>query len=315
MTIKPLSFDKLKTVPLEERAIEADGDDFGSPYHAGDSFSDFLYSLPGLGVSASLLRARDAIVSSHRAGHHLILGCGASIMTKGLNPAIVSLLENRLVTGLVLTGEACVKDVEIALSGSTVDCSEEDLRDGLCYCTEDTGRLINEALAFGAVEGWGMGQAVGNKILDEECPNLDHSILATACNYGIPATVHPAIGADAFNLHPMSHGESLGACGVNDFRLLAAIMADADHGVVINTVSSLIPRLILKAADAARNLGHPIAKLDFITIESSARALVDRNLIQHLVQPNGELILLPGPPEILLAMLFASVLDTLGNDS
>jgi len=313
MTIKALSFDKLGTVPIENRDIESDGDDFGSPYHAGDSFADFLYSLPGLGVSANLLQARDRIVSSHRAGHRLVLGCGASIMSGGLNPTIISLLEHRLVTALVLTGEACVKDVEIALSGSTIRGNEESLRDGCCYCTEDTGRLINEALAFGAGEGWGMGKAVGTKILDEECPNLDRSILATANNYGIPVTVHPAIGADAFNIHPMAHGESLGACGVSDFRLLAAILAETRHGVIVNTVSSLIPRLILKAADAARNLGHPIEKLDFISLESSARALVDRHQIQQLVQPDGKLIILPGPSEILLPMLFAAVLDTLGK--
>jgi len=314
MIIKPLPFDKLKTVPIEERDIEADGDDFGSPYHAGDSFSDFLYSLPGLGVSASLLKARDMIVSSHRGGHHLILGCGADIMTRGLNPAVISLLEKRLVTGLVLTGEACAKDVEIALSGSTMSCSEDNLHQGLCYCTEDTGRLINEALAFGAVEELGMGKAVGTKILDEECPHLDHSILATACNFGIPATVHPAIGADAFNIHPMAHGESLGACGITDFRLLAAILAEASHGIVINAVSSLIPRLILKAADAAQNLDHSIINLNFIAIESSARTLVDRTSVQSLVSPDGALTILPGPSEILLPMLFAAVLDTLGND-
>ncbi len=314
MSLKPLSFSKLKTVPLARRRTGADDADFGAPYQSNGSFSDFLCSLPGIGAAHDLMELRDAIVSAHRHKKSIILGCGGHVMDAGLNPLIVRLLEQRIISGLVLTGDALLQDVEIALSGHTLRSYDRDIVDGAYRVTKETGRLINEAVNFGAIEGWGIGKSVGEKLIDAEPGHLDHSVLATASRYDIPVSVHPAIGADAFNLHPSAHGESLGAAGFIDFRLLAAMMAEASGGVILNIASSVIlPRVFVQAVDAARNLGKKIGKLTCVIIDPSASTTAVANMTGRLARPGGHSIWLPGPDELLLPLLFAAVQDVLGD--
>jgi len=314
MSLKPLSFSKLKTIPLAKRKTDAEDEDFGAPYRVNGSFSDFLCSLPGIGAAHDLMELRDIIASAHRRKKSIILGCGGHVMDAGLSPLLVRLLEQRIVSGLVLTGAALLQDVEIALSGHTLRSYDRDMVDGSCRVTEETGRLINEAINFGAIEGWGIGKSVGEKLIDAEPNHLDHSVLATASRYNIPVSVHPAIGADAFNLHPAAHGESLGATGLTDFRLLAAMMAEASSGVILNVASSVVlPRVFMQALDAARNLGKKIEKLTCVIIDPSASATAVADVAGRLSQPRGRGIWLPGPDELLLPLLFAAVQDALGD--
>jgi len=316
MNVKPLSFSKLKTVPLSKRQKDADGEDFGAPYRASGSFSDFLCSLPGLGATRDLIELRDAILTAHRKKKAIILGCGGHVMDSGLNPLLVRLIEQRLISGLVLTGEAMLQDVEIALSGHTLRSYDRDPDSSGYLVTDETGRLINEAINFGAIENWGIGQSVGEKLLDAEPAHLDHSILATASRFNVPVTVHPAIGVDAFNLHPAAHGESLGATGFLEFRRLASMMSGASEGVVINVASAmLLPRLFMQARDAAVNLGHKVEKVTAVVIDPSASATAIADVVGRLSQNGGRGIWLPGPDELLLPLLFASVADALGTDA
>jgi len=315
MNLKPLSFSKLKTVPLAKRQTNADGEDFGAPYRASGSFADFLCSLPGLGATRDLIELRDAILTAHRKKKSIILGCGGHVMDSGLSPLLVRLLEQRLISGLVLTGAAMLQDVEIALSGHTLRTSDGDVAGNGHLITEETGRLINEAINFGAIENWGIGKSVGEKLVDAEPAHLDQSVLATASRFNIPVTVHPAIGVDAFNLHPAAHGESLGATGFLEFKLLAAMMAEASEGVIINVASSVVlPRVFMQATDAALNLGHKVEKLTAVVIDPTASASAIGDVVGRLSQNGGRGIWLPGPDEILLPLLFAAVIDALGND-
>lgn len=315
MTIRPLSLSALKTVPLTARKIDADEADFGAPYQAGGSLADFLCSLPNIGAGGDLFRLRDAIVAAHRHGRSVIVGCGGHVMDAGLSPLLSRLIEQRVVTGVALTGAALLQDVEIALTGQTIRSSDQELQQGRFCVTEETGALINEAANLGASENWGFGKSVGKLLIDSEAEHLDHSVIATAERCGVPVTIHPAIGADAFNLYPQARGESLGAVGMYDFRLLAAMMAEADGGVLLNIASSIvIPRLFLQAVDAARNLGKRVEGLTTAVIDSAASSVSIEDLTTRLVQPGGHGYWFSGPDEILVPLLFASVLDALGDD-
>lgn len=315
MTIRPLSLTQLKTVSLAKRKADTDEQDFGAPYQAGGSLSDFLCSLPNIGAGGDIFRLRDAIVSAHRHGRSVIVGCGGHVMDAGLSPLLARLIEQRIVTGVALTGAALLQDVEIALSGQTVRASDKELQEGRFCVTEETGALINEATDLGASENWGFGKSVGKLLIDSEAEHLDHSVVATAERCGVPVTVHPAIGADAFNLYPQAHGESLGTVGMYDFRLLAAMMAEASGGVLLNVASSIvIPRLFLQAVDAARNLGKTVDNLTTAVIDPAASTDSVEDMTSRLTKPGGEGYWLSGPDEILLPLLFASVLDALGDD-
>jgi hypothetical protein len=315
MSLSPLSFDKLSTVPLARRKSDSDEQDFGAPYRQGDRFADFLCSLPNLGAVRDLFGLRDAIVSAKRQGKPIIVGCGGHVIDTGLSPLLNRLMELRVISGMALTGGALLQDVEIALSGHTVRCRPKEAGDGVLRISQETGSLINDAIGFGAGEGWGIGRSVGSKLFEaEEAQHLDHSLLVTAARHDIPITVHPAVGADAFTLHPAAHGESLGAAGMTDFRLLASMLAGASGGVLINIASSIIlPHVFQHAADAARNLGHEISKLTVAVIDQAEGAHAT-NLARHLSQPGGHAYHFTGPDEILAPLLFASVLESLGDD-
>jgi len=315
MSITPLSLDNLSTVPLAKRKSDSDERDFGAPYHQGARFSDFLCSLPNLGAVRDLFSLRDAIVSAKRQDRPVIVGCGGHVVDAGLTPLLNRLIELRIISGLALTGAALLQDVEIALSGHTVCLRPKDSDDGVLRISKETGSLINEAIGFGAGEGWGIGRSVGSKLLDaEEAQHLDHSLLATAARHDVPVTVHPSIGADAFNLHPTAHGESLGAAGMTDFRLLASMLAEASGGVVINIASDIIlPHVLQHAVDAARNLGHTIDKLSIAVIDQNGSAHA-AHLADRLSHPGGHGYRFTGPDEIIVPMLFASVLELLEGD-
>ncbi len=313
MNLKPLPFNRLKTTPLAKRRTDAEDADFGSPFRAGGSFGDFLCSLPGIGSARDLVDLRDAIISARRRDKGVVLGCGGHVMDAGLSPLIVRMMEERVITGVAMTGAALLQDVEVALSGHTLTSYERDA-DSDYRVTEETTGLINEAVNFGAIEGWGIGKSVGEKLVDEEPEHLDRSIVATATRHGIPLTVHPAIGADAFNLHPATHGESLGAAGLMDFRLLAAMLAASSGGVVLGVASAVLPRVLIQAADAARNLGRKVENLTCAIVDPAASATAVADMADRLSQPGGRGIWLPAPDELALPLLFAAVQDALGGD-
>jgi len=315
MMIKPLSLKKLKTVPLSQRKVDSDSKDFGAPYKAGSSLEDFLCSLPNLGCAGDLFHLRDAMVSAYRNKQAIILACGGHVFDSGLGPMICRLIEQKIITGLALTGAALEQDVEIAISGRTVTAHERELRKGNYCITEETGCLINDAINFGALENRGIGNSVGKRLNDAELEHLDHSVLATAFRYGVPVSVHPAIGADAFCFHPAARGESLGSTSTKDFRLLAGMMAASSHGVVINIASSVVmPRVLLQAVDAARNVGETIESLTTAVIDPAASSSAITDVVNRLSFPNGAGFWLSGPDEILVPLLFASVVETLGEE-
>ncbi|MES0371502.1 MAG: hypothetical protein ABUK11_04430 [Mariprofundaceae bacterium] len=315
MSIRPLSFSSLKSVPISERKVDSDEHDFGAPYRAGGALSDFLCSLPNLGAGADLFLLRDAIVSAHRHNRKVILGCGGHVIDSGLSPLLAKLIEQRVISGIALTGEALLQDVEIAMVGQTLRYRDQDLREGRFCMTEETGRLINDAVNFGAVENMGFGKSVGKRLLDSELEHLEHSVVATAYRCGVPVSVHPTIGADAFTLHPQAHGESLGAVAMYDFRLLAGMMAEASGGVIINVASSVVmPRLFLQAVDAARNLRKKVENLTTAVIDPAASSSSVADVVGRISQPGGVGYWLSGPDEILVPLLFGAVLDALGDD-
>lgn len=315
MSITPLSLDTLTTVPLANRGIDSDGKDFGAPYKAGSGLENFLCSLPNLGCAKDLFLLRDAIITAFRHKHAIILACGGHVLDSGLGPLICRLIEQKLVTGLTLTGAALEQDVEIAITGRTISAAEHELHRGHYCFTEETGRLINDAINFGSTEKLGIGQSAGKYLLASGLAHLDHSVVATAFRFGIPVSVHPAIGADAFCIHPGAHGESLGAAGIQDFKLLAAMMTACNEGVLINAASGvMMPRVLLQAVDAARNVGNHVNRLTTAVIDPAASTSAITNVVSRLAHPDGHGYWLSGPDEIILPLLFASVIEALGDE-
>ncbi|MDX8393868.1 MAG: hypothetical protein R8K21_04700 [Mariprofundales bacterium] len=310
MRVKRLSFRQLRATKLADRLVDASAEDFGSPYKAHGSFADFFCTLPDLGSGSDFFLLRDAVATAINHKKGVLLACGGRILNAGLQPLLVRLLEQKVITALCMTGEAMLHDVEVALTGQVLRANSHDLESGNMCITEETGLFINEALAYGVSENWGFGKSIGEKINNENLAHAQRSLLGTAVRLNIPVTVHPSIGADAFLMHPSAHGESIGSAGMRDLQLLAGIMNACDEGVLINTASVVqMPRVLLQAIDAARNLGKPVSELTVACF--GVHTDMPAKTIQQLSEPDGKAILLPGAIEIMLPLLFAAVEDAI----
>ncbi|MDX8408880.1 MAG: hypothetical protein R8J84_02365 [Mariprofundales bacterium] len=306
MSIEPLSFQELPVVAMAQQQVRCDESDFAGVHRSGASFSDFLCTLPNLGAAAELIHMRDALMQAHRASAGILFSCGGGALTHGLSPMLAQLIARKLFSSLALTGSALVKDVEIALSGTIF------VGNGDQGVTEESCRLINEAIDWAAEESIGIGASVGKKLLDCDAPHREHSLLACAAQYGIPLTVHPAIGADAFHRHPALRGESLGAAGLHDFRLLAALVGQCNHGVILNVASSVVmPSLLSEAATAVRSSGRALDGITTMMLDSSVANVVAQEGLGRLAAEHGNTYWMRGAVEILLPLLMASVVEAL----
>ena len=94
---------------------------------------------------------------------------------------------------------------------------------------EETGTLLNRAIADGVGAGLGIGQAVGAYLRQSRAPHADLSVAATAAELGIPLTVHVAIGTDIIHMHPAASGAALGEGSLRDFRYFVSNVARLDR--------------------------------------------------------------------------------------
>ena len=63
-------------------------------------------------------------------------------------------------TSFTMNGAAAIHDFEIAIAGQTSEDVEAVLPDGRFGSAEETGREMNEAIAAGARDSLGMGEAL-----------------------------------------------------------------------------------------------------------------------------------------------------------
>ncbi|HTU02164.1 MAG TPA: hypothetical protein VMG58_10120 [Candidatus Sulfotelmatobacter sp.] len=308
---EPLDPRGAKTYPLASRPSKVQVADAARPWQAGGSLRAFLDTLP------SQLAARDfraivtAILAAGRRGRPVILGMGAHAIKVGLSPVIVDLLERRLVTALALNGAGVVHDVELAVAGVTSEDVEARLAAGEVGMAEETGRIINEAVAAGVARGLGFGRAVGERLLALRPAHLAQSLVAACARLDRPCTVHVAIGTDIVHMHPSCQGGATGEASLRDFRLLAAVVADLnDGGVYLNLGSAVVlPEVFLKALTLARNLGHRVQDFVTVNLDFVQHYRPTQNVVRRPVAQGGNGYALTGHHELLVPLLAAALIE------
>jgi hypothetical protein len=239
---------------------------------------------------------------------------GAHVIKVGLSPLLIDLLERGIVTAVAMNGACVVHDFELATAGFTSEDVETQLAEGDFGMAEETGRLVNDAVAAGSRRGLGLGRAVGEWLQAARPPHLSYSILAACARLEAACTVHVAVGTDIVHMHPACDGAAVGQASLQDFRLLAAIVADLDGGGVYLNVGSavLLPEVFLKALTLARNLGHPVR--DFVTanLDFLQHYRPTQNVVRRPVARGGRGYALTGHHELLVPLLAAAVIEELG---
>ncbi|MHB8765606.1 MAG: GSU2086 family protein [Deferrisomatales bacterium] len=304
----------VETYGLADRPSKVRAADFRPPYRPGGSFRAFLASLPPFLQAEDLAALAAAVARAHREGRVVALGLGAHNLKVGLQPLYTDLMERGLLTSVALNGAGIVHDFELAFAGHSSEDVGAQLEGGRFGMARETGEWLNRVVRDGHRRGLGLGQAVGEAIWEEGLPHRERSLLAAAYRRGVVATVHVAIGTDIVHMHPEADGEAIGGASLRDFRRFCAVVAELEGGVYLNVGSAVVlPEVFLKALTLVRNLGHEVrqfttANLDFIRHYRPAV-----NVVGRPTGGGGRGFQLTGPHELLVPLLFGSVLEELGG--
>jgi len=198
----------------------------------------------------------ERIVAGARADATILFACGAHVLRKGCGPLLIDLMERGLLTHLALNGAGAIHDFELALIGQTCESVARYVSEGQFGLWKETGR-INDAVAAGAKEGIGFGEAVGRMILEEGFAGRGTSVLAAGVRLGVPVTVHVAIGQDIIHEHPNFDGAATGAATYTDFLIYTQSVTGLEGGAFLNLGTAVMgPEVYLKALAMARNVAR-----------------------------------------------------------
>ncbi|MGQ0810774.1 MAG: hypothetical protein ACT4OO_06060 [Nitrospiraceae bacterium] len=312
--IPPINVSDLKTYPLKRRHSKVRLSNFSTVWTSGNSFKQFLRSLPDILAVKTLHAVAQAIVRAHRRGRPVIVGMGAHVVKVGLSPIIVDLIERGIITAVAMNGAVIIHDLELALMGHTSEEVDAEIDSGRFGMAEETGRMLNDAIVRGAKEGQGIGEAIGHYINRHkgQFPHRGTSILGTGARLGVPVTVHVAIGTDIIHMHPSADGAAIGAGSMLDFRRLAAVVAGMEGGVYVNLGSAVIlPEVFLKTVSLGRNLGHELKDITTVNMDFLSHYRPMTNVVRRPTQKGGKGYSLTGHHEIMVPLLAAAILEEL----
>jgi hypothetical protein len=301
----------IRTYPLSSRASKAKVEDFARAVPPGAGFKEWFDALPGMLGAQDVRRVVTAIVNAKRRGAGIVWGLGAHVIKTGVSPVLIDLMERGYVSALAMNGAGVIHDFEVALAGATSEDVDEALGPGRFGMADETGRLLNAAIARGAEEHKGLGQAVMEFLASERRPHAGLSVLCAAHRLRIPVTVHVAIGTDIIHMHPDASGAAIGETSLRDFRYFTSCVARLAGGVYLNCGSAVVlPEVFLKAVALARNQGAPLAGLTTVDIDFLRMYRPQTNVVTRPVAgTDGVGISLVGHHEILIPLIAAAVVQ------
>jgi hypothetical protein len=311
---QPLSFEKLKTVPIADRGGKVSVAQFARPYKKGEGLANWIDSLPKILAADSFRSVVDAVQQARAKKKAILWGLGGHVVKCGLGDVLLDLMRRGWVTAFVMNGAASIHDFEIAIAGQTSEDVEAVLPDGRFGAAEETGREMNLAISEGARDGLGLGEALGRRLHTLARPDFaPHSIVASAYRASVPVTVHVAIGTDTPHTHPEADGAAIGAATHQDFRLLCSLARGLDQGGVYLNVGSavVLPEVFLKAVSVVRNLGYPLANFTTANFDFLQHYRPKVNVVERPhAQSGGQGYSLTGHHELMIPLLAAALIES-----
>jgi hypothetical protein len=311
-SVPPLDFSGLNTYSLHERHSKVTVADFAQAVKPGMTVRELIANLPKQLAGKDFPELVERIAAAVISKRPVLVGMGAHVIKVGLAPVLIDLMERGVISALALNGAGIIHDAEIAMVGRTSEEVASVLGAGAFGAARETGEVLNQAINQGAREGIGIGEAVGNALLQQNFPFNGQSLLAQARRLGIPVTVHVAMGTDIIHIHPAADGAAIGQCSLHDFRVFCRLVSGLEGGVYLNLGSAvLLPEVFLKALTVVRNLGHvaqrfTTANFDFIRAYRPATNVVHRPTLE-----GGKGFNLTGHHELMIPLLAAAVVDKL----
>lgn len=300
---------RLAVGSVADRPTKVRVEDFARPLDPAHAAA-VLEALPRQLAADALREVIDRVIAARAAGRPVFAMCGGHVIKVGVTPCLVTLLERKLVTHVVLNGAAALHDVEIARTGRTSEDVETHLHQGRFGMVDETGDFMNAAMIVGRERGEGLGECWGRALVEADAPHAAVSLLARAYALAAPATVHVAIGTDTIHHHPRCDGAALGETTLRDFRVFAAALAEARAAVVLNFGSAvLLPEVFLKALSVARNLGADLGGLTTVNFDQIQHYRPRVNVVERPTRaPGAKGFAITGHHEILVPLLTGALL-------
>jgi hypothetical protein len=313
---EPLDFKELHTYSIHDRHSKVTVADFSRPLRAGMTVKELLLSLPGQLAGKDFPELVARIAKAYTSGRPIIVGMGAHVIKVGLNPILIDLMQRGVISAIALNGAGIIHDAEIAMAGRTSEEVADVLGAGAFGAARETGEVLNGAICRGAEKNIGLGEAVGEVLLEQDFPFNDRSILAQARKMDIPVTVHVAVGTDIIHIHPGADGAAIGQTSHHDFRVFCSLVAGLEGGVYLNVGSAvLLPEVFLKALTVVRNLGYAVNKITTANFDFIRHYRPATNVVQRPTMQGGRGFNFTGHHELLIPLLAAALLDALADNS
>ncbi len=313
MDFPPLDFSRIRTYPLRERENKVHLDQLARVWRKGGSLHEFIDALPKILVGNDFRAIVNATVTAVRNKKPVVAMMGAHPIKCGLNPILVDLMKRGVISAVAFNGAGAIHDFELAYIGETSEDVQRGLDDGSFGMIEETGRLMNQAMAAGAKQGIGAGRALGEAIVTGQFAQKELSILHQGVVSNIPVTVHIAIGTDIIHQHPSTDGAVLGEATYLDFQKFTSVVARLQGGVIFNIGSAVVmPEVFLKALTIARNLGHTVDEFTSVTFDMIRHYRPTENVVRRPTARGGQGYYVVGHHELLVPLWAAATLEQLG---
>jgi hypothetical protein len=303
--MEPIDLTKLKTYPLASRPSKVVVGDLGQPAAPSATIAGFIDSLPNQFGAVELRKLRDHILRCKRDGHTVAAAIGGHVIKVGCAPYLIDWIQQGIIGAVAMNGSAAIHDFELALAGKTSEDVAAQLPGGHFGMARETADAFAEAAKMGRGRGIGLGAALGQYILDINCPHGDSSLVSAARRAKIPCTIHVALGTDIVHMHPQVSGADLGEASLTDFRLLCQVVSSMSEGLWLNIGSAVVmPEVFLKAIAVARNLGADLSGLVTANLDKEAKYRTRMNVLSR---PSAQGIEIIGHHEINIPLLHAAV--------
>jgi len=308
---RPLDLSGVRTYPLAERTSKVALAGSAAAPSAGASFGAFLRALPNILAAADFRALVQDLAASVRAQKTVAVGIGGHVIKCGLAPVLIQWMREGWISALAMNGAAAIHDVETAMCGCTSEDVASGLEDGSFGMARETGEFLNVA-ASEATGGY--GAALGRAISESRLPHRSSSVLATAHDCGIPATVHVAIGTDIVHQHPSADGGAIGRASYEDFRIFCSVVSSLSGGAYLNIGSAVVlPEVFLKALTVARNLGHAVDDIVTADFDMIAHYRPRVNVVERPTLKGGRGYSFTGHHEVLVPLLGHALAEAVGD--
>ncbi len=313
MTLSPADRQRLQqvhTVSIHQRPHKVDVTAFAQ-VQDWQPHSPLRTLFPRILKGQDITAIVEAFVQAHQRGRAIILALGAHVIKCGLGPLLIEMMRRGWLSGLVLNGAGAIHDFEVALVGATSEDVAQHLGSGMFGMVDETPRYINAALETYDAPQVGLGAALGQAVAEGTYPYKAYSLLAAAHTYGVPLTVHVAIGTDTIHMHPSTNAALLGQATYTDFQRLTLLLRGLHDGGCYWNIGSavLLPEVFLKALTLCRHVGYPVERFVTLNLDMLQHYRPEFNVVRRPTQDGGRGYALTGHHEIMLPLLYALLVE------